>query len=321
MENLFERLTDLVKHYDNVIIVSHHNPDLDALGSSLGLSSILTTMDIENYIFLDINNSLNNSSVKQALSLVPNFKYINKDNYKGIVSNNSLLIILDTHQQERIEYPELLEEIHNIVVLDHHIKMSNYIKNTEIFYIDSTLSCVVELIAFYSKYENINISPVVASIMLGGMEIDTNGFNIKITERAFEAAAYLVSMGADPILKQNLLKETKAEFLRRADFIKSSYIYKKNKAICLLDATETTPAELAEISESLLSFEEVEASFTIGQLGNGLVGISARSLGNIDVCEIMKKLGGGGHATNAAVQVENTTIKALEKALKKVIGD
>ena len=73
------------------------------------------------------------------------------------------------------------------------------------------------------------------------------------------------------------------------------------------------------MSEALLSFENIEASFTIGQLNNTTVGISARSLGNVDVCDIMKKLGGGGHITDAAAQVENITIKALEKQLKQVI--
>lgn len=321
MENLFNRLTNLVKKYDNVIIISHKNPDLDALGSSLGLSSILTSMNIENYIFIDTNSPNNNSTVKQSLLLAQNFNYINKENYKEILKDNTLLIILDTHQQERLEYPSIANEVNNIIILDHHIKMSNYIKNTELFYIDSTLSCVVELIAFFSKYSGFAICPLVATIMLAGMEIDTNGFNVKITEKTFEAASYLVSLGADSILKQNLLKETKDEFLRRADYIKSSYIYKKNNAICLLDVNETTPTELAEISESLLSFEEVEASYTIGLLDKNVVGVSARSLGNIDVCEIMKKLGGGGHATNAAVQVIGTTIREVEKRLKKSIDN
>lgn len=321
MESLFNGLLELINESDNVIIISHSDPDLDALGSSLGLCSILKSMDKEAYVFLNIEDKDINSNVKQAVSLVPNYNYINKKNYKEYIKDNSLLIIVDTHKQERLYYPDIISEVSKVVVLDHHIKMNDYIKNTEIFYIDSSLSSVVELIAFFSKFTHFSISPVVASIMLTGMVIDTNNFNIKATERAFEAAAYLVSQGADPIVKQNLLKETKDEFLRKADFIKSSYIYNKNMAICLLNATESTPAELAEISESLLKFEYVEASFTIGQLGKKVVGISARSMGDIDVCSIMKKLGGGGHATNAAVQVENTTIKALEKALKKAIGE
>ena len=195
----------------------------------------------------------------------------------------------------------------------------NYIKDTELFYIDSSLSCVVELIGYFSKYMKVDIPSITATIMLAGMEIDTNGFNIKITEKAFICAGYLISEGADPILKQQLLQEEKNNFLRRADFIKSSYIYKKKYAICLLASTKTTQMELAEVSDELLKFEGVVASFTIGQLEKKIIGISARSLGNVDVCNLMKQLGGGGHATDAATQVNNTTIKALEARLQHII--
>lgn len=320
MDSLFNRLKELVLNYDNVIIMSHINPDLDALGSSLGMSSILNSLGVDNRIFLDTNKYEDNSAIKLALSLVSNDVFINKKNYKDYLKN-TLLIVLDTHKTERVEYPKLIEDIDNVVVLDHHIKSTDYIKDTEIFYIDSTLSSVVELISCFAKSIEVTLPPIVATIMLAGMQIDTDGFNIKISERAFTSAAHLVSMGADSVIIKHLLKESKEEFLRKADFIKSSYVYKGKYAICLLDSTESTPEELAGISQELLNFEEVEASFTIGYLEKKLIGISARSMDSIDVCEIMTKLGGGGHATSAAVQIKGNTIKEVERSLKKVLGD
>ncbi len=319
MESLFSKIIELVKKYDKIILMGHIHPDMDAYGSCLGLSCILDFLNKENYIFLDINNEENIESIKQGISLMDNINYVNKDNYKDIVNDNTLLIICDTHLRERLEYPEILDEIKNVIVLDHHIKMPNYIKDTELFYIDSTLSCVVELIGYFAKYLYVDIPNITATIMLAGMEVDTNGFNIKITERAFVCAGYLINEGADPILKQQLLQEEKKNFLRRADYIKSSYIFEKKYAICLLYSGETTQMELAEVSDNLLKFEGIEASFTIGQLGKNKVGISARSLGNVDVCEIMKQMGGGGHATDAATQVNNVTMKGLEKKLKKIL--
>lgn len=319
MENLFDRVIQLAQNYDKVILMGHHHPDMDSYGSCLGLSCIFDTLNIENYIFLDTNDEENIKSIKPAIQLITNKEYLNKDNYKNIITDNTLLIICDTHLKERLEYPQILDSVKNVIVLDHHIKMSNYIKDTELFYIDSSLSCVVELIGYFAKYMKVDIPSIVATIMLAGMEIDTNGFNIKITEKAFICAGYLISEGADPILKQQLLQEEKTNFLRRADFIKSSYIYKKKYAICLLASTKTTQMELAEVSDELLKFEGVVASFTIGQLEKKIIGISARSLGNVDVCDLMKQLGGGGHATDAATQVNNTTIKALEARLKRII--
>lgn len=319
MESLFSKIIELVKKYDKIILMGHIHPDMDAYGSCLGLSCILDSLHKENYIFLDVNNEENIESIKQGISLMENINYVNKDNYKDIINDNTLLIICDTHLRERLEYPEILDEIKNVIVLDHHIKMPNYIKDTELFYIDSTLSCVVELIGYFAKYLYVDIPNITATIMLAGMEVDTNGFNIKITERAFVCAGYLINEGADPILKQQLLQEEKKDFLRRADYIKSSYIFEKKYAICLLDSMGTTQMELAEVSDELLKFEGVEASFTIGQLEGKKIGISARSLGNVDVCNIMKQMGGGGHATDAATQVSNVTIKGLEKRLKKIL--
>jgi c-di-AMP phosphodiesterase-like protein len=300
--------------------MSHQNPDLDAIGSSMGLSCILNSMGKENYIFLSSKNVENyNNSVRKALSKVPNIEYIYPDDYKDKIDENTVLIILDVHQRERIEYPDILNEIQNVVVLDHHIKSNTYIKETELFYIDSTMSSMVELICNYAKFNNINLGILISTVMLAGMEIDTNGFNLKTTEKTFEMAAYLTSMGADSVLKQNLLKESKDEYLRRADFLKSSFMFHKNIGMCILTTPVCQKEELAEVAEALLSFQDVEASFAIGQLEENLIGVSARSVGEIDVCEIMKKLGGGGHASNAACQVSNKTVKEVERMIKKVL--
>lgn len=319
-KQIFDKITEVVSKYNKVILMGHTYPDLDSLGSCLGMSIILDFLDIDNYIFLDTKNNNFDSTIIQSLPLVSNFKYINKNDYKDIIDDNTLLIILDTHLKERLEFPNILEDIKNVIIIDHHMKRPEYIRETELFYIDSSLSSVAEFISFYSKYLSVELSPIVATIMLTALEIDTNGFNIKITDKSFEAAAYLVSSGADSILKLNLLKEKKKEFLRKADFIKSSYIYRKKYAICLLPISSCAQSELAEVSDSLLGFEGVEASFTIGQLDKKTIGISARSLGNVDVCHYMELFGGGGHLNIAACQVSNTTMKALEKELKSYLN-
>ena len=140
-------------------------------------------------------------------------------------------------------------------------------------------------------------------------------YNLKTTEQTYKIAAYFTKLGADNILKQNLLKENKADYLRKADFIKKSYTI-DNIAICVIN-NKFKNSELAEIADELLKFEDIEASFVIGKLDNNYIGISARSIGNIDVCTIMKLFNGGGHSNTAAAQIENTTIKEIEQQLKE----
>jgi Predicted signaling protein consisting of a modified GGDEF domain and a DHH domain len=322
MEILFNKLTDLLSKYNKIIIMSHHDPDLDAIGSSMGLSVILNSMGKENYIFLtNEDKTAYNNSVNQALGRVDGINYIYPKTYKKVIDDNTVLVILDVHQKDRVEYSEILDKVSNVIVLDHHIKSNSYIKNTELFYIDSTMSSMVEFIAEYAKFYGVNLGILVSTVMMAGMEIDTNGFNLKTTEKTFEMAAYLTSMGADSVLKQELLKESKDNYLRRADFIKSSYIFNKNLAMCILTIPFSAKEELAEVAEELLKFEYVEASFVIGQLNENIVGVSARSIGNINVCNIMKQLGGGGHMTNAASQIPDKTVKEVEKMIRKVLGE
>lgn len=320
MEQLFEKLNEIINEYDNFIIMGHKDPDLDSLGTCLGLCEIIESKNKHAYIFLNDKHLENyNTNINQAFQKIDKKVIcVNEESYKKI-EGKTLLIITDVHITKRLEYPKLVDLFDNIV-LDHHIKSKDYIKNTKFLYIDSNLSSMSELITFYAEYNNIDLDNVIATILLGGIEIDTNGFNLKTTSRTYEAASTLMEMGADSILKQELLKESKEEYMKRANSIKNSFMITNNIAMCIVDDI-TTSIGLAEIAEELLTFGDVEASFTLGKLENNLVGISARSLGKIDVSEYIKKLGGGGHSSNAATQIKDKTIKEVKQELIDILDE
>ena len=314
MNNFFKKLDQEIEKHDNVIIIGHQNPDLDCIGSSLGLYN---SIEKECYIF-KTTDLLNDSMQKAFKELdTKTIKFINKTNYKK-VSKNTLLIVTDLHKKSLLEYSEILEDIKDVVIIDHHILGSEKI-NSILEYIDSKASSATEIVTHYLKYKEKTVDSVTATIMLAGIEIDTNGYNMKTTENTFKTAAYLMSMGADNILKQNILKIKKEEYLNRTKQIENSYMI-NNIMICKLDKENYNPSYLATMSEDLLRFDKVEASFTIGKLTNNKIGISARSLGNINVETIMASMGGGGHLTDAACQIE-TTIEAAEILLKKQIKE
>ena len=318
MQHLFKKINEIINEYDNFIIMGHRDPDLDSLGSSLGLYEIIESFGKNVYIFLnDKHLEKYNNNIKQALEkMEKDVVCVNEKNYNKI-KGKTLLIITDTHIEERLEYPNLVNK-YDIVVLDHHIKSKKYIKDTKFLYIDSNLSSMSELITYYAEYVNIDLDNVIATILLGGIEIDTNGFNLKTTSRTYEAASTLMEMGADSILKQELLKESKEDYLKRATYIGSSFMINENMAMCVINKIITSK-DLAETAEELLNFEDVEASFVIGKLEDDLVGISARSLGDIDVSETMKELGGGGHSSNAATQIKDKTIKEVKQEIIDLI--
>ena len=152
--------------------------------------------------------------------------------------------------------------------------------------------------------------------MLAGIEIDTNGFKIKTTEKTYEAAAYLTSLGADSVIIQELQQESKDDYFKMQRVIEKSEMINKNTILCSLDNNPVDKKTLAKIAEELLKFEDVDASYVIGYLNEEIIGVSARSLGNIEF-GCMQKLGGGGHLSNAAAQLTNTTI---DKVKEKIIN-
>ncbi len=316
MENLFIKLNEIIKDYDSFIVMGHKDPDLDSLGSCLGLCEIIESFGKKSYLFLNDKHLENyNTNINQAFNkMEKDIICVNERTYKK-VDGKTLLIVTDVHSKERLEYSNLTDTI-DIVILDHHIKNSNYIKNTKLLYIDSTLSSMSELITYYASYLNLKLDNVIATILLAGIEIDTNGFNLKTTSKTYEAAAILMKMGADSILKQELLKETKEQYMKRASFIRNSFMINSDMAMCIANDISTSK-ELAETAEELLTFEDVKASFVIGKISSDTIGISSRSLGEIDVSLIMKNLGGGGHSSNAAAQIKDKTIKEVKQLIFK----
>lgn len=321
MEQIFKALTQLIKNNDNIYIMTHRNPDFDGMGSAIGLQQIIYSFKKESYIIF--NNKEKNASLAKSYDLLKGkelyFNTISKVKALNNIKEGSLLIILDTHKQEMTELPELINKTKNIIIIDHHIKSKDYIKDSTLTYINANLSSTVEFVSKYFKYLNKTVDPLIATLMLVGLEIDTNNFRLKTTKDTYEAASFLSDLGADNVLKQELLQENKDDYLKRQKLIERSYMF-DDKAICVADCEIYESKDLAYIAEQLLQFENVAASFVIGHIAKDTIGISARSLGNINVEEIMARLGGGGHLTEAATQIKDSTLKKVEKQLIEQIG-
>jgi len=321
MKDLFEKLNELINKYDKFIIMGHKNPDLDALGSSIGLSEILKDLNKESYVFLNTKRVFQyNTTVINALkSIEGEIDFIDESNYKNVVNEKTLLIVVDVHQKDRIEFPKILDLNLDIVILDHHMKNKNVIENSILTYIDTNLSSMTELISFYADSLDLAIDSNISTIMLAGIEIDTNSYNLRTTSKTYQAASILMDMGADTILKQELLKETIDDYLKRADTIKNSFMVNSEVAMCILPSI-CTKEQLAEAADELLKFVDVTASFSIGKLTQRQIGVSARSLGKIDVEVIMKHFNGGGTNTNAAAQIEGKTIIQIKQEIINLLG-
>lgn len=312
------RIEKLMKDSDQVFITAHKNIDLDALGSILGMYYISSNVGKTTYIIIDDEEV--NPEVKRTLSTIKridNIVPIKYTDFKKISTNKSLLIITDTNKENRLQNKNLVK-FKNKVVIDHHIKTSDSITDAVYECVDINSSSACEMVLSLLRDLNVYIPSEIASIMLAGIYIDTNGFVLKTTEATHEVVALLYKFGADNIEVQYLLKQNLNEYKRRQKIILKAEIY-DNIAIAV-SKSKYLSTELAKASDILLTFNNVEASFTIAKLSNNVIGISARSLGNVDVEKIMNYFGGGGHKTDAATQISNKDVDKVKEELLKYIG-
>ena len=319
MIETFNLLTKEIKNHENIVIMAHKGMDLDAYGASLCLYEIIKSF--EKNVMIYMSREIENKSIEKSVLKVSeeniDIKYVYSE--EEIPQNNTMAVVLDTHKASLLENYDAIKDL-EIFILDHHITNVETIMS-KYTYINHEISSTVEILVNYAKYLNREISPLVATIMMAGLEVDTNSFNVKTTDKTFEAAAYLLKVGADNILKKQLLKEDKENYCKRQDFVKNSNMITDNMALCVMDENVYKKYMLALISEDLLQFDKVEAAFTIGYVDKNIIGISARSLGNIDVQKVMYQFGGGGHKTDAATEIKDKKIEDVEIELIKVLKE
>ncbi len=312
MIEIFNSLTKKIKEYDSILIMSHKNTDLDGLASSIVLAKIARKFKKEAYIYInELNETINKVANMFDLELIT-------ANCEKFDSEKTLLIVVDTNSAIYVEEEKLLSIFKHVLVIDHHSKNEDYIQNTEISYVNSNLSSVIEFVVYYLKYLNFEIDENLATIMLAGLEIDTNSFNFKTTPETYRAAGILIEMGASPIAKQEILRESRESILKRHELLKKSYVYKEKISICVLDDEIHTAVELAQIADELLMFKNIEISFCLGNISKDVVRISARTLGKFNAQEIMSLLGGGGALTSAATNLECSLKEAEQKIIEIV---
>ena len=313
VDDLFIKLDRMYDDYDNIVVAGHSYPDLDCYGASLAVYKRINAMNKDCYVYLEGNDY--SDIMNKAISIVSDVKYINGDNIGNLT--NMLLIVVDVHQVDRLENSKIFDFCKDFVILDHHIKDKKCPKGSKILYINNSLSSMVELMTYYLDYSGVSIDSSVATIMLAGLEIDTNGYNLKTTSRTYKAASMLVEMGADVTQKQELLKDSKDDYVRRADYIKNSYTVNGNVALCVLPEINKTET-LAEIADSLLTFDNIEASFVISKINDTEYGISARSIGEVDILRVIRKLGGGGSTTSCGAKCTKGLSEIKEIIIKLV---
>jgi c-di-AMP phosphodiesterase-like protein len=320
-------LKELVLESDKVIIMGHKNPDMDAIGAAIGIHKVAQMNQKEAYIvinFQEIDTAVRRlmEEIKKQESLFT--KFITPDQALEIATGDTLLVVVDTHKPSLVIEEHLLNKIEDVVVIDHHRRGEEFIENPLLVYMEPYASSTAELVTELLEYQpkSVKIEMLEATALLAGIIVDTKSFTLRTGARTFDAASYLRGQGADTVLVQKFLKEDIENYVKRAKIIENVQFYKEGIAIAIAKEEEAVDGVLiAQTADTLLTMDGIIASFVIAPRGETMIGISARSLGEINVQIIMESLHGGGHLTNAATQLSNMPMEEVEARLKLAIDE
>jgi cyclic-di-AMP phosphodiesterase len=318
-----QTIKDFTDKATNIFVMGHNQADLDAFGSMIAVYHMAKVSKKPVYMVVD-EAKLDNTVIKVYELLkekMPNFteNVVTSDVAITQVNEESLLIVVDSQSPKIVMSQELLKKVNKLIVIDHHRVGEDTFDSIFSFiepYASSTIELVMELLNFYNTEEVIKISPFEATIMYGGLVVDTNNFSYRTGSRTFEVASKLKDLGADITdvklwLRRDLMRTLEINkllgnveiFLDRFAFVVTSDIYDDRIL-------------LAQVAEALLQINGIDAAFMISRMGNDKVGISARSYQQVNVQILMEAFGGGGHLNSAAAQIENQSISEVYDQLK-----
>ena len=309
-------LEELISECKQVIIMGHSNPDIDAMGSALGVYRIAKTLKKDAYI--TVNKEA--PSIKTFVECLPeqyNEVLINKEKALDMIDADTLLVVVDTHKKSYVEQPELLDKTSKIVVIDHHRRSADFISQSILTFQEVYASSAAELVTELIQYTQVEVElpTIEAEALYAGIMMDTKNFTFKTGVRTFEAAAYLRRCGIDIIKVKKWFQSDLESYNRISEIVKKSEVIRNNIAIATYDVQEKdTSLICAKAADELLTIGNITASFVLGQMENKIC-ISGRSIGDVNVQVILEKLGGGGHITLAGAQLENMTIEEAKQEL------
>ena len=313
-------ITKAIKEADNVIVMGHSNIDIDAIGSALGIYRLVKTFDKECYIASEPKGN----SLEKFLDVLKENEaddyskvFLGEEDAEDVVTDNTLLFVVDTNRKSYAEFPELVDKISKIIVIDHHRKGTDAIADSLVsfheVYASSTAELVTEIIQYNTETVNLNL--IEAEALYGGIMIDTKDFTFKTGVRTFEAAAYLRKYGVDIIRVKKWFQTDLESYNKISEIIKNVEIIEDNIGIAIYDKDDKNANLIcAKAADELLTISDISASFVMALMGEKVC-ISGRSVGDINVQLILEKLGGGGHITLAGAQLEGFTLEDAKSEL------
>ncbi len=310
----FNSAVNRLKQADNILILTHMNPDGDTLGSGYALLRALKAMGKRARL-------LNGDKINSK------FGYI----YDGIESENfkpDFIVSVDVAEKKLLG-DELMSRYGDKVdlAIDHHDSSRLFAKET---YCESDSASCCEIIYLIIKALGVKIDSAMASCIYTGCSTDTGCFKYSgVTPRTHRIAAELIELGAAHSKINEIMFDTKTVgsiALERMCLESLEYFGSgKIAAICvtkaMLNECNVDKSALDAIKPLTRQIEGVEIGITVKEEDNGKVGISLRTSENYDAAAICAHFGGGGHIRAAGCEMKNVTVGQAKEMVAEYILD
>lgn len=311
-----EEISAILEESNSVLVVSHVDPDGDALGTQLAFATFLRKNGKD--VFL-----VREDEIPEKYLFLPGLDEIKhiREYHNGIKADAA--VILECPKLSRAgNIIQKLNEECRFINIDHHQDNEGF---GEINWVDQQASSVGEMVGEYFDAVGYEIDPQSAMQLYTAILTDTGRFRYNSTSaRTMEIAGKLIASGADPriICDQiyyNLPLATiklVGHALDRAEFV-------SDNKICILSLTKEDirkkGARLSDtegLAEYTLYGKGVELGILLKEGDDGVTRVSLRSRGKINVADLAAKFDGGGHACAAGCSIEKHLAEAKKIILK-----
>lgn len=311
---------------EQIIIMGHQLPDVDAVGSAIGIYHIAAALEKPAHIVVNKVTS----SLRPMLTMLKTHDeyksdlFITGETARSLMTDNTLLVVVDVNHPSYTDEPGLVELASSLVVLDHHRQAGESFQNPTLSYVEPFASSTCEMVAEILQYvgEEVKLKSYEADALYSGIMVDTNNFMNKPGVRTFEAVAFLRRSGADITRIRKLFRTDLNEYKVKAEAIQNTDIFLEHYAISLCNANNCESPTIvgAKIANELLDINGIKATFVLTEF-EGRIYISARSIDELNVQVVMEKLGGGGHITSAGAQLHDCSLEEGGEIIRKTLLD
>ncbi|MGT2912005.1 DHH family phosphoesterase [Streptococcus cameli] len=319
-------VSDKLKTVDAVFVVGHRNMDMDALGSAVGMQyfsqNIMNnayTVYNEKEMFPDIERAINKLKEENCSNLLTIEEATKK------VTPQSILIMVDHSKIGLTLSKDFYELFEQVIVVDHHRRDADFPTNSILTYIESGASSASELVTELIQFQNdrrFKLNRLQSSLLMAGIMLDTKNFTARVNSRTFDVASYLRTRGSDSLEIHTISATDFDEYRRINELILRGQRLGDGMILVMGDGDiaydNVTPSKAAD---AILDMSGIEAVFVVTKNINGYTAISARSRSKINVQRIMEAMGGGGHFNQAAAQIKDQTLAAVEASLREKIQE